>query len=264
MYFNLEYFIQQTGRQTTLGLVLTKNSLNFLNLIPNIWNMPGINLRNFESCLYLYFFFLWHNSPQWARVSSIMRFLYHTQRRTTVSRTPLDEWSARRRDLSTCQHTTRTTNIHTPGGIWTHILNRRAAADQRLRPRGHRYRLVFVIQIYNCHWRYTKRLSVYYKNAWTLINFLFFYFINVAVFCVVAVGRYFILQDKSGFLLFFFFPVPPHVLCGLRGPPSWAWQKCNRLLRLGCPWGAVTLSQWCVSGDRGGCSARRGLKPKFY
>ena len=62
----------------------------------------------------------------------------------------------------------------------------------------------------------------------------------------------------------FFSPVPPHVLCGLRGPPSSAWQDCNRLLRLGRPWGAVTLSQWCVSGDRGGCSARRGLKPKFY
>jgi len=27
------------------------------------------------------------------------RFLDHTQRRTTVGRTPLDEWSARRRDL---------------------------------------------------------------------------------------------------------------------------------------------------------------------
>ena len=33
--------------------------------------------------------------------------------------------------------------------------------------------------------------------------------------------------------------------CGLRGPPSWAWQQCNRLLRLGRPWGAVTLSRWC-------------------
>jgi hypothetical protein len=58
--------------------------------------------------------------------------------------------------------------------------------------------------------------------------------------------------------------MPPHVLCGLRRPPSWAWQECNRLLRLGHPWGTVTLSQWCVSGDRRGCSARRGLKPKFY
>ena len=23
--------------------------------------------------------------------------------------------------------------------------------------------------------------------------------------------------------------------CGLRGPPSWVWQECNRLLRLGRP-----------------------------
>ena len=58
--------------------------------------------------------------------------------------------------------------------------------------------------------------------------------------------------------------MPPHVLCGLHSPPSWAWQECNWLLRLGRPWGAVTLSRWCVSGDRGGCSARRGHKPKFY
>ena len=35
--------------------------------------------------------------------------------------------------------------------------------------------------------------------------------------------------------LFFFGPMPPHVLCGLRGPPSWAWQECYRLLRLGRP-----------------------------
>ena len=48
--------------------------------------------------------------------------------------------------------------------------------------------------------------------------------------------------------VFFFLPSlsnAPHVLYGLRGLPSWAWQKCNRLLRLGHPWGAVTLSRWC-------------------
>jgi hypothetical protein len=36
-----------------------------------------------------------------------MRFLGHTQRRTTVGRTPPDEWSARRRDLYLTTH-----NIH--------------------------------------------------------------------------------------------------------------------------------------------------------
>jgi len=37
--------------------------------------------------------------PHWARASSFTRFLDHTQRRTTVGRTPLDGWSARLRDL---------------------------------------------------------------------------------------------------------------------------------------------------------------------
>jgi hypothetical protein len=69
--------------------------------------------------------------------SSFLRFLDHTQRRTTVGRTPLDEWSARRRD-PTWQHTTLTTDKHhAPGGIWTQNLSRREAADLRLRPRGH-------------------------------------------------------------------------------------------------------------------------------
>ena len=38
--------------------------------------------------------------------SSVLRFLDHTQRRTTVGRTQLDEWSARRRDLYLTTHNT--------------------------------------------------------------------------------------------------------------------------------------------------------------
>jgi hypothetical protein len=67
--------------------------------------------------------------------SSFMRFLDHTQRRTTVGRTPLDEWSARRKDLylHNTQHSQQT-NIPAPlpGGIRTHNLIRPAAADRRL------------------------------------------------------------------------------------------------------------------------------------
>ena len=37
------------------------------------------------------------------------------------------------------------------------------------------------------------------------------------------------------FLSFSFFRNAPHVLDGLLGLPSRAWQKCNRLLRLGRP-----------------------------
>jgi hypothetical protein len=42
--------------------------------------------------------------PQWPRASSFLRFLEHTQRRITVGRTPLDEWSARSRALYLTTH----------------------------------------------------------------------------------------------------------------------------------------------------------------
>ena len=41
-----------------------------------------------------------------ALVSSFSRFIDHTQRRATVRRTPLDEWSIRRRDLYLTTHNT--------------------------------------------------------------------------------------------------------------------------------------------------------------
>ena len=41
-----------------------------------------------ESLLY---FFIWHDSPQRPRVSLLITFLDHTQRRTTAGRAPLDE-----------------------------------------------------------------------------------------------------------------------------------------------------------------------------
>jgi hypothetical protein len=44
--------------------------------------------------------------PQWAGASPFTRFLDHTQRRTTVGRTPLDEWSAHRKDLYLTKHNT--------------------------------------------------------------------------------------------------------------------------------------------------------------
>ena len=52
------------------------------------------------------FFFLWLCGPTWAMASSFLRFLDHTQRRITVGRTPLDAWSARRRDLYLTTHNT--------------------------------------------------------------------------------------------------------------------------------------------------------------
>ena len=63
-------------------------------------------LSNYSACSATYSIFFLHNSPQWAMASLFTKFLDHTQRRTTVGRTPLDEGSARRRVLYLTTHNT--------------------------------------------------------------------------------------------------------------------------------------------------------------
>jgi hypothetical protein len=60
--------------------------------------------------LFACFFFIWRNVTQWTRASSFTRFLDHTQLRTTVGRTPLDEWfSSSQRSLpDNTQHSQQT------------------------------------------------------------------------------------------------------------------------------------------------------------
>ena len=65
-----------------------------------------------------------------------LMFLDHTQRRTTVGRTLLDEWLARCRDLYLISLNTHKRKASIPpGGIRTHNLSNPEAADLRLRPR---------------------------------------------------------------------------------------------------------------------------------
>jgi len=102
-------------------------------------------------------FFLWRCDPTRAIASSFLMFLDHTQRRTTVGRTPLDEWSARRKYLYQTTHNTHNRQISMPpGGIRTHDLSRRAAADLRLRPRGHWDRQCYS----NTHVNYTYKKKI--------------------------------------------------------------------------------------------------------
>jgi len=79
-------------------------------------------------------FFLWRCGPTRTMAATFLRFLYHTQRRITVGRIPLDE----RSETFTWLDTTLTTNIRPAGGIRNHHLSRRAAGDVRL--------------ILRCHW----------------------------------------------------------------------------------------------------------------
>jgi len=62
----------------------------------------------------------------------------HSVRHTTVSRTPLDEWPAPRRDLCLTTHNTHKRQTSMPSvGFEPKIPGKRSVADPRLRPRGH-------------------------------------------------------------------------------------------------------------------------------
>jgi hypothetical protein len=58
--------------------------------------------------------FLLAQQSQRARAPSFAKFLDHTQRSNTVSRTPLDEWSTRRRDFYMITHNTHSRQISMP------------------------------------------------------------------------------------------------------------------------------------------------------
>jgi hypothetical protein len=98
-----------------------------------LWFCRELNFVFSSSQSSQYYYFLSLCSP--ARAPLSPGFRDHAQRRTTIGRPPLDEWSALRRDLYL---TTHTHNKHScPGGIRTHDRSRRAAVDLGLRPRGH-------------------------------------------------------------------------------------------------------------------------------
>jgi len=75
-----------------------------LGFINELGFLTGFSRKTLFNCV----FFYWRYNPLWvcilqpsggAIASSRTRFLDHTQRRATIGRTPLDEWSIRRRDL---------------------------------------------------------------------------------------------------------------------------------------------------------------------
>ena len=63
---------------------------------------------------HIYIYILCRCGPTRTMTSSFFRFLDHTQRRTTVDRTRVDEWSARRRDLYLTTHNTHNRQTSMP------------------------------------------------------------------------------------------------------------------------------------------------------
>jgi len=82
----------------------------------------------------------------------------HTTTHLTVGRTPLDVWSARRRDLYLTTHNTHNRQTSMPPVGFEPTISGRAATDLRLRPRGHWDRAIEIYirpyVKYDCHWPY--------------------------------------------------------------------------------------------------------------
>ena len=70
--------------------------------------VKSLNLRLLMSYIYIYIYIYIYMERLF------LMFLDHTQRRTTVGRTPPDEWSARRRDLYLTTHDTHNRQISMP------------------------------------------------------------------------------------------------------------------------------------------------------
>ena len=86
------------------GVLLTTHPL----LVPRSTHLLG-HTGPVTWSIYLYFYlflFLWRCGPTRSMASSFLRFLDYTQRRITVTRTPLHERSARRRHLYLTTHNT--------------------------------------------------------------------------------------------------------------------------------------------------------------
>ena len=122
----------------------------YLSSIPSRQEQEELRLSHTEAkdwSVKLFFLSFDATAPSGSMAASFTKFLDHTQRRTTVGTTPLNEWSARLGDLYLTTHNThsRQINIHAPGEIRTRNLSRRAAADIKLFKRE---KNVIFLQIY--------------------------------------------------------------------------------------------------------------------
>ena len=99
-------------------------------------------------------FSLWHCGLLRVMTSTFLRFLDHTQWRTTAC----TMFSGRmiissQRQPDNTQHS-KQTNLHAPGGIRNHSISRRAAADLPFKPRVQWDRLLNIWSFYSVvHWQ---------------------------------------------------------------------------------------------------------------
>jgi len=98
-------------------------------------NIININTKYSQMCVCNNFFPVAQQSPS---EPGLLHYRDHTitLRHTTIYRTPLEEWSAWRRDLYLKAHNTYRRYIRASGGIRTSTSSKRAASDPHLWPRA--------------------------------------------------------------------------------------------------------------------------------
>ena len=135
-FFSLLSFLEETKRNPTWCYAFCESPISTYEILARfsrnlVWNLIPPEIHALQShfvfyflyyyfyyyCYYYYcyllllFFLLRRCDPTQVMASSFLRFIDHTQRRTTVGRTPLDEWSARRRDFYLTTHNTHNWQI---------------------------------------------------------------------------------------------------------------------------------------------------------
>jgi len=86
--------------------------VNAIVIFPIFMMLDGLKMTTITLNMLPYF--VSACGPTRAMAASFTRFLDHTQRRTTVGRAPLDEWSARRRSLYLTTHNTHNRQTSMP------------------------------------------------------------------------------------------------------------------------------------------------------
>jgi hypothetical protein len=102
---------------------IIENTIRWVSLLHyyyKVWQGTHVHIHIvvhtcIRACMYVYIYAPpWRYDPTWAMASSFLGFLDHTQRRTADCRTPLNEWSARRRDLYLKTHNTHNRQTSMP------------------------------------------------------------------------------------------------------------------------------------------------------
>jgi len=107
------------------------------DLVEKHWkSQKEVNGKKNVNRVTFFFFLPWLNSSSGPRLPLCRRFMI-TRRHTTLARTPGRKISSSQRPIPDNTQHSQETDTYAPTGIRTHNPNKQAAADPRLRPRGH-------------------------------------------------------------------------------------------------------------------------------